>query len=260
MLGYPVKVTIITACWNSEGTIACAMKSLQDQTYEDIEHIVVDASSVDRTLEIIHEMKLKNTKVISERDDGIYSALNKGIALATGDIIGFLHSDDAFANSATISTIVTSMIDKKANSVYGDLEYVSATSSGKVVRVWRSMPFNPWLLNFGWMPPHPTFFMKRTLYAKLGGFVESFKISGDYESLVRYFLSDELNAYYLPEVICKMKMGGVSNRSLSNILVKMREDFAIMKMHGLPAFRCLICKNIIKLKQFFPTNILRMKF
>jgi glycosyltransferase len=221
------------------------------QDYPDIEHIFVDGVSSDDTLNLISALAIENKQVVSEKDAGIYDALNKGIDLASGDIIAFLHSDDTFASSDTLSKVVACFVRERCSVVYGDLVYVSQNDPAKVVRYWKSRKYDRSLLTRGWMPAHPAFFMKKEAYEKLGKFDTSYKISGDYDALLRYLLSDEISTYYLPEVISKMRVGGVSNRSLANIVQKMKEDYRAMKNHGLPPLYCLLGKNLSKLQQFF---------
>ena len=246
-----MKVSIVTATWNSAKTIRDSIESVVSQDYGDIEHIIVDGESSDNTLDIVSLSGIENTKVISERDNGIYDALNKGIDLATGDIIAFLHSDDTFAKSSTISSVVTYFRREQCDAVYGDLDYVAKDDCSKIIRRWESRKYEKFLLNRGWMPPHPAFFMKKSAYKKLGKFNTTYKISSDYDALLRYLLSEQISTFYLPEVLSKMRVGGVSNRSLATVLQKMSEDYRIMKCHGLRPLSCLIAKNISKIKQFF---------
>lgn len=246
-----MKVSVITATWNSQDTIGETISSLKGQSYNDIEHIIIDGLSSDRTLEIVGSEPLMDTKIISEQDNGIYHALNKGIDLASGDVIGFLHSDDVLGGPDTITNIVALLNSPNCNAVYGDLEYVYRSSLDRTFRYWKSCEFEPRLLRVGWMPPHPTFFMEKSLYVDLGKFDDNFKISGDYDSMLRYFLSGKLYPAYLPQVICKMRLGGASNKSVSNIAIKMYEDFSIMKRHGLSPIYGLAAKNFSKIKQFF---------
>lgn len=246
-----MRVSIITATWNSEATLKFALDSIGAQNHSDIEHIIVDGQSKDDTLAVVEKYGLKTVKVLSEADNGLYDALNKGLELASGDLIGFLHSDDVFANDHVISDLVDAFENNDIAAVYGDLEYVASANVKKVIRYWRSNKFVLSDLKNGWMPPHPTFFMKADQYKKLGGFNLKYKISADYDHLLRCLLKEDFNVKYLPFVITKMRVGGVSNRSIKNIILKMAEDVSIMKEHGIAPFRALILKNFSKLIQFY---------
>ena len=246
-----MKVSIITATLNSAETIECALNSLKNQDYEDIEHIIVDGKSKDNTLSLIKEIGFGYTKVVSETDTGLYDALNKGISLSTGEIVGFLHSDDFFSSTKAISKIVNCFKENNCHAVYGNLNYVSKFNVNKIIRHWESKKFDPSLLTRGWMPPHPTFFMKKVCYEKFGGYNPAYKISADYEAMIRYFSEEIFEAIYLPELISNMRVGGISNRSLKNIFIKMTEDLRIIRSHKLPLIRTFVGKNVSKLNQFF---------
>jgi len=246
-----MKVSIITATWNSEDTISKTIDSCLAQEYKDIEHIFIDGLSMDRTIEIIKTSGLDQKKVFSEKDLGIFDALNKGISRSSGEIIGFLHSDDFFYDSKTVKKIVNLFKKTRCDAIYGDLEYVSKKNRNKIVRYWKSGNYKLKNLKDGWMPPHPTFFMKADLYRRLGNFNTNYKISSDYDAMLRYLSKGDLRIEYIPEVLIKMTLGGNSNKDIRNITMKMKEDYHIMKEHNLPALRCLFGKNIYKIKQFF---------
>jgi glycosyltransferase len=246
-----MKVSIITATYNSAATIIDTLKSLEAQTYKDIEYIIVDGASKDDTLEIIQANSSRVSKVICEQDKGIYDALNKGINIATGDIVGFLHSDDLFASNQVIEDIVKEFHISKSDAVYADLEYVSKDDTSKVVRLWKSGEYNKKQLKKGWMPPHPTFYLKRDLYVKYGTFDLTFKIAGDYDSLLRYLWLNNISMTYLPKVIMRMRVGGASNRSFKNIIQKTTEDIAALKKNKIFWPSALFLKNVSKISQFF---------
>lgn len=246
-----MKVSIITATYNSDATLIDTLLSIEKQNYQDIEYIIVDGASTDNTILIINNNSTRVSKIISEVDKGMYDALNKGISMATGDIIGFLHSDDLFAYPDAISEVVETFRENECDAVYGDLEYVSKQDVSHVIRYWRSGSYSKRKVKFGWMPPHPTFYMKRELYHSLGLFDLSFKISADYDSLVRYIDKNNVSLAYLPKVITKMRVGGLSNRSLFNIILKTKEDVQIMKANGFFWPMALLYKNFSKLPQFF---------
>ena len=241
-----MKISIVTACYNSEKTIERTIQSVLAQTYSNIEYIIIDGGSKDKTLEIINQYANKISRVVSEKDGGIYDALNKGIANSTGDFIGFLHADDAFASNNVIAQIAH--LAQNADAVYADLQYVSAT--GKVIRHWKSGLFSPKLLKRGWMPPHPTLYVKRTLYSQIGGFDLSYKIASDYDFMLRLLSLDNLRVSYLPQVTVLMMVGGASNKSLKNILQKSKEDYRALKSNKIGGFAALFFKNFGKIGQF----------
>ena len=246
-----MKISIITATYNSEKTIKSCLQSVKDQDYENIEHIIIDGNSTDNTCEILSKYAENNPFVtyISEKDKGIYDALNKGLQVATGAIIGFLHSDDEFFSSNTISNIASTFQKNNTDGVYGDLNYISATNSNRVIRYWRSQIFEKKLLKKGWMPPHPTLFLKKEVYEKHGDFDLSFKIAADYDFILRVFQDDSIHFQYLSEVITNMRLGGASN-AMSSLTTKMLEDIhALKKNHFSQPYLVIIKKNISKLPQ-----------
>ena len=246
----PLKISVITASWNSAKTIKDTLASVAEQDYQHIEYIIIDGASTDDTVAIIKESGVNVDVLVSEKDRGIYDALNKGIGLATGDAVGFLHSDDIFANTSVLTRIADAFTTNNADSVYGDLEYVSKDASNKIIRKWKSGEFSRNNMRNGWMPPHPTFYMKRCHYRQFGGFDLDYKIAADYDSILRYLWLHRLNAVYIPEVMVMMRVGGVSNRSLKNIIQKSKEDRRAMRKNGLPWPLALIKKNVSKIEQF----------
>ncbi|KHT28383.1 glycosyltransferase family 2 protein [Pectobacterium carotovorum] len=246
-----MKVSIITATYNSAKTISDTLKSLNAQTYPDIEYIIIDGGSKDNTLSLIESSCSRVSVIISEPDKGIYDALNKGILSATGDIIGFLHSDDFFAYPDAVKDIVDAMHESNADAVYGDLNYISSTDNDVIVRKWVSGGFDINKMKLGWMPPHPTFYMKRSCYQRFGSFDLSYRISADYDSLLRYLWIHKITVKYIPKVIINMRVGGMSNRSLSNMIMKTKEDVKAMKSNKLPWLSAVAGKNLSKIPQFF---------
>lgn len=247
-----MKLSIITATYNSEKTIQHCLASIKNQTYGKVEHIIIDGKSTDQTLKIIEDYAKEktNVKIISESDKGIYDALNKGIHHATGDIIGFLHSDDEFQDSSTLKKVINAFEFNRADGVYGDLNYVNAEDSSRIVRYWKSKPFESNMLLKGWMPPHPTLFLKKEVYKKHGIFDLAFKIVADYDFILRIFQDQSLRFFYLPENICKMRIGGASSAS-RNLKKKMKEDLKAMRNNDLPnPYSTLVRKNVSKLNQF----------
>ena len=244
-----MKISIITITYNSAKTIQRALESVQSQTYQDIEHIIVDGASKDGTRELIEAYAKKHTNVrwISEPDKGIYNALNKGIHLATGDVIGFVHSDDILYAPDSISHIAEAFAQQDIQVVYGDLQYVR---EGKVTRRWRSNDFNPASLKYGWMCPHPTMYVRREVYQQVGDYDEWFSISADYDMILRIFKSG-FKSKYLPEVLVSMEVGGASNKNTRARLSKTQEDFiALRKNHVGAGIFTVACKQLRKVKQF----------
>jgi glycosyltransferase len=243
-----MKVSIIVSVFNNKNTIAAAINSIISQDYDDIECIVVDAGSIDGTIEIIKGFADRINTFISEPDKGIYDGLNKGVSLATGDVIAFLHSDDAYADRSIISAVVD-QFDINIQGVYGDLLYTDKVDMDKIFRYWKSCDFSPSLLSKGWMPPHPTLFLRREVYQKYGTFDTSFKIASDYDFMLR-ILKDNIVVKYLPQVVYKMRVGGESNRSIKNILNKSKEDLRAMRKNEINnPFFALFYKNMSKIMQ-----------
>tara|TARA_B100001093_G_C26841401_1_gene1020745 strand:- start:1392 stop:2177 length:786 start_codon:yes stop_codon:yes gene_type:complete len=249
-----LKISLITATYNSSKTIDTCLDSIASQTYQNVEHIIVDGLSDDKTLDKINAHMHSPSKIICERDNGIYDALNKGIQNSTGDIIGFLHSDDFFSNSEVLQKIINKFLENKSlSAVYGDCEFISKTNNAKIIRKWKSRKYFPKLLSYGWMPPHAALFMKTKLIKSVNGFDSRFKISGDYDCILKTFKKENFQAYHLPEVILRMRMGGKSNRSISSIVLKTKEDWIVLRQNNfslLLSIRVIIFKNLSKIVQF----------
>lgn len=246
-----MKISIITVVWNNKETIKDAIDSVLSQTYKNIEYIVVDSASSDGTVGIVQSYGEKISTFVSKKDKGIYDGLNKGIFLATGDVIAFLHSDDIYANDTIVEQIAESfMQDSSLDGVYGDLVYTPKSDTSKVLRYWKSKEFNKSLLAKGWMPAHPTLFLKKDIYKKYGIFDLSFKIAGDYDFMLRV-LSAGIKVKYIPQVLYKMRVGGESNKSLKNIIQKSREDLLALKRNDVGGVFTLLVKNFSKVGQFF---------
>ncbi|MGD9556977.1 MAG: glycosyltransferase family 2 protein [Mangrovibacterium sp.] len=244
-----MKISVITATFNSYPSIKDCIHSLVSQQNVDLEHIVIDGGSTDRTLDFIKDSPLRS-RIVSEPDRGIYDALNKGIKMATGDVIGFLHSDDSFASPLVLSSLVSEFERTKADGIYGDLVYVLREDTGKIIRVWKSTGFRSWYLKYGWMPAHPTLFLKREVYQKCGQFDLNYKIAADYDFIQRIFKEESLKFAYLPIITTKMKIGGASNKNLKNIRCKMIEDYRIIRKNHVGGWYTLLLKNLMKVNQF----------
>jgi glycosyltransferase len=243
-----VRISVIVSVFNNKDTVSDAINSIVSQDYDNIECIVVDAGSTDGTIEVIKGFGDRINTFISEPDKGIYDGLNKGILLATGDIIAFLHSDDVYENETVISDVVA-IFNDDIQGVYGDLVYTNKADMRKVFRYWKSCDFSVSLLRIGWMPPHPTLFLRRKVYQKYDTFDISFKIAGDYDFMLR-ILKDNIAVKYLPQVLYRMRVGGKSNRSIKSILFKSKEDLRAMRKNGIDKpFLTLFYKNISKVIQ-----------
>jgi len=227
-----MKISIITVCFNSEKTIGDTIRSVVSQTHRDIEYIVVDGGSSDGTPGIIRSFGDKVARWTSEPDGGLYDAMNKGLSMATGEALGFLHSDDIFADPTVISCVASSMLQQKTDSVYGDIQYVDQMDSEKILTYRKSGNYHRYKFWFGWSPPHPTFYMKRSLYEKYGGFDTNFSIAGDYDAMLRYLVRFRISSYYDPGIRVRMRVGGVSNRTMKNVRKKWAEDHRAMQKNG----------------------------
>jgi glycosyltransferase involved in cell wall biosynthesis len=247
----PLKVSVITACFNSAATIEDTLRSVTNQDYPDLEYILIDGASSDGTSEIIQRYQGKIAFFVSEKDKGIYDALNKGIKAATGDLIAILHADDLYAHTSVISHVVKRIQEEGSDSLYGDLHYVDRSDTTRVIRNWKSGAYEPRLFYKGWMPPHPAFFLKRWCYEKHGSFHTDFRTAADYELMLRMLEKHQISTSYLPEVLVKMRVGGMSNVSLKNRIKANREDRKAWQINGLKAgWFTLIRKPLSKIFQF----------
>lgn len=249
-----MKITIITAVFNRVEMISAAIQSVQAQSYASVEHLIIDGASSDGTLELIKLFSSDDTVLVSEPDKGIYDALNKGLAMASGDIIGLLHSDDFFADQNVLNDVINAFRDPMVGMVYGDLDYVDKHDVNRTVRRWRSEAFTAKSISKGWMPPHPTLFIRRDLLEELGKFDTAYRIAADYDFILRLFSKKGWISQYIPRVLIKMRIGGESNKSLLAILRKSHEDLCVLRKNGfslLRALNTLLLKNTSKIKQFF---------
>lgn len=245
-----MKVSIVTITYNSEKTLKDTIESVLSQDYDNIEYIVADGLSKDGTVDILKSYGDKISWV-SEKDSGIYDAMSKGVARATGDIIGIINSDDFYPDNQVISRVVDKMSSTGADAVYGDLQYVDFEDTSKQIRLWISGEYDKSRFLNGWMPPHPTFFLKREAYEKFGLFDPTFKSAGDYELMLRMLYKHNLKAVYIPQVQMKMRAGGVSNVSLKNRWRANREDKRAWQINGLePNWYTFIVKPLSKVFQW----------
>lgn len=234
-----MKVSIITVVYNAEHTVAGAIESVLSQDYKNIEYIIVDGASTDGTLNVVKKHKQHIAKIISEKDKGIYDAMNKGIAAASGDIIGILNADDFYASKDAISSIVKEFKNAKSDAVYSDLVYVDQLNTDKVVRYWKSSSFSKKMFFNGEFPPHPTLFINRSVYKRLGAFRIDLKLSADFELMLRYLGKNAITTSYMPKVLIAMRMGGASNASVKRIWKSLMECVKAFKINGL--FICAPC-------------------
>jgi len=243
-------MSIITAVFNRNSVVARSVESLQAQTYSDLEHLIIDGGSDDGTLEILAKMADERTHITSQPDEGIYDALNKGIGLATGEVIGLLHSDDVFASPTVLERVAREFEDSDVDAVYGDLQYVSAQDTTSVVRHWRAGRFSMDSLSRGWMPPHTTLFLRREVFERLGKYDTSYTIAADYNAILRWFGRGAIRSSYIPEVLVLMHLGGKSNGSLNQIVRKSKEDYRALRESRIGGIGTLALKNLRKLEQF----------
>lgn len=228
-----MKISIITVCYNSAQTLRDTLHSVASQTHPDIEHIVVDGGSTDGTVELIREHGARTAWWCSERDSGIYDAMNKGLAHATGDVVGFLNSDDVFVHERVVERIGAVMADAGIDACYADLYYVDRDAGDRVRRVWRSRDYEAGLCLRGWMPAHPTFYARRELYQRHGGFDTQFRLQADFDLTTRLFELHRIRSRYVPEFWVRMRMGGASNASWKNVLRGNIEAYRSCRKYGL---------------------------
>jgi glycosyltransferase len=245
-----ITVSVITACYNAATTLPDTLTSIHSQTHPAVESVVIDGNSVDGTVEVIRALHGGRGPWISEPDAGIYDALNKGIRRSSGDVVGFLHADDTLAHPRVLADIAACFEDPEVEACYGDLVYVRREDPETVVRYWRSQPFKPDRLRRGWMPPHPTLYMRRSLYDRHGGFDTRYRIAADYDNMLRLLTRVDGRVVYLPEVLVRMRLGGASNRSLHNIWRKSVEDYQALRVNHVGGWQALAIKNLSKLPQF----------
>lgn len=255
-----MQISIITATYNAAATITDCLTSVNTQTVP-VEHIIVDGASTDKTLDLVRRLSPR-ARVLSEPDNGIYDAMNKGIRLATGEIIGILNADDYYASPDILATVAAVFTDPVVEACYGDLDYVRSPGrsqdvvseelpSYKVVRYWRSDPFCRSRFLWGWMPPHPTFFVRKEAYERYGLFRLDMGSAADYELMLRFLFKNQIRAVYIPQVLVKMRVGGVSNASLTNRIKANRMDRRAWEVNGLKSYPwTLLMKPLRKLPQF----------
>lgn len=227
---FRITISIITVCHNSAKTIADTLNSVLKQKNISVQHIIIDSASTDGTVQIIQN-HTSITKLVSEPDSGIYDAMNKGIALATGDIIGTLNADDFYENDNVLEEVARIFMDFDVEACFADLVYVDQENTNRVVRYWKSQDYTSGLFKSGWMPAHPTFFARRGVYERFGNFNLNYKIAADFELLFRFIEQKKIKTKYLPKVLIKMRLGGTTNKNISNIIKQNKEIVSVLKNH-----------------------------
>jgi glycosyltransferase involved in cell wall biosynthesis len=246
-----MKISLITVSFNSEETIEETILSVLSQKDVDIEYIIIDGGSKDATQDIIQKYRSKVDVFLSEKDEGIYDAMNKGIGLASGDVIGILNSDDVFASTSILADVSKAFSNDSIDALYGDLLYVDRYDLSIIKRTWVSGSYKEGAFKKGWMPPHPTFYVRRSVYEQFGLFNLSLSSAADYEIMLRFIHKHRIKLAYLPVVMVKMRQGGLSNSSLKNRIKANREDKRAWEINGLkPGPFTFILKPVSKLKQF----------
>jgi glycosyltransferase involved in cell wall biosynthesis len=247
-----MRLTVVTVCMNARGTIGEALASIHRQSFRSVEHIVIDGASRDGTVEVLEAHRAGISHLVSEPDQGLYFAMNKGIALATGEFLGFLNADDIYADVEVLQKVATVLQSGAVDAVYGDLVYVRQSEPDICVRYWKSRPYEPGLIERGWMPAHPTLFVRTAILKKLGGFDTRYRYQSDYELIVRLFLKERITAAYIPEVLVRMRTGGHTNRSLRNIIRGNLEAYRACRENGVKVSPLFVLQKMAsRLPQFF---------
>jgi glycosyltransferase len=245
-----VRISVITVTYNSSATIKDTLESVKAQAYPEVEHIIVDGLSKDETLGIVSGYS-HVSKVISEKDAGIYDAMNKGVLASTGDVVGILNSDDFYYGNNVLSKVAAVFNEKKCDALYGDLQYVDQKNLAKVIRHWEAGKYSADAFKWGWMPPHPTFFVRKSVYERFGMFNLSMKTAADYELMLRFIHKHQITVEYIPFVLVSMRTGGVSNSNIMNRLRANQEDKQAWAVNVLePYWFTLYLKPLRKISQF----------
>jgi len=243
-----MKISIITVCYNSAATIEDSLQSVAHQTLRDKEHLVIDGASKDGTVEILR-CHPSIARWVSEVDRGIYDAMNKGLSLATGEIIGFLNADDVYADTGVLTRVAEAMARENLDALFGDAEFIDARNLRRIVRRYRSNRFRPDRIGWGWMPAHPTLFLRRRVFERCGSFRTDYRIAGDFELVARIFRGDSLRYRYLPEVLVRMRTGGISTDGWRNTLLLNREVLRACRENG-------IRTNVLKIVSKYPVKLI----
>jgi len=251
-----MKISVITVIYNSKDTVQDAIGSVLSQDYDDLEFIIVDGASIDGCVEVIQDLinsyEDKNITFISEKDEGIYDAMNKGIRLAAGEVVGFLNGDDVYNGKTVLKKVADVFANPSVDVCYADLVYVDKNDLKKVTRYWKSLDYQDGLFSKGWAPPHPTFFVRRRVYEKYGLFDLSYSMGNDVELMMRFLSKYKLKSVYVPDIFVKMRLGGVSNKHLLNIVIQNMELFRAGKKNDIKIFPPLFIlrKIIARISQY----------
>ena len=254
---YAVKISIITVCYNCKDVINSCLTSVENQKNAEVEHIVIDGASTDGTLQILESRRSQLKALISEPDKGIYHAMNKGLKIATGEIVGFLNADDFYASNNILSKVSHTFTNNPSiDACYADLIYVNRFNTIKTIRYWKSSEFIPGLFSKGWSPPHPTFFVKKSIYKKYGNFDLKYSIASDTELMMRFLEIYRISSCYIPEIWVKMRTGGTSNKSIKNIYNQNKEVLNALKNNNISVslLNFFICKFFSRSLQFLNRN------
>jgi glycosyltransferase involved in cell wall biosynthesis len=250
-----MKISIITVCYNSEKYIKSAIESVLNQDYRNKEYIIIDGNSTDSTIEIVDSYKDRIDKIISGPDSGIYDAMNKGLKLATGDIICFLNSDDLYIDNQVLSGIVDSFSENECEIVYGNLFYVKAENTEEIIRTWNTKAYKAGSFNKGWHPAHPAFFVTKKIYDKYGLFDLRYRLAADFELMLRFLEKYHVKSYYIDRTLVRMRVGGATNKNYINIFKQNIECYKAFKYNGLPvSILYPLYRLVPKLFQFRKTN------
>ncbi len=244
-----IKISVITVVFNNGKTIEDTICSIESQTYRDVEHIVIDGGSTDETLGVIRRHQDKIAKFISEPDRGIYDAMNKGLGLATGEVIGFLNADDVYADHGVLERVSAIMAKEGLDALFGDAEFVSLTKPNQPLRRYRSDRFRPERIAWGWMPAHPALFLKRSVFERFGQFRTDYRIAGDFELVARIFHGGTLSYRHVPEVLVRMRTGGISTGGWRNTILLNREVLRACRENGIPT-------SLLKILSKYPAKLL----
>lgn len=245
-----MKISVVTAVMNGRATLPAMLESLKAQSYTDVEHVVQDGGSTDGTLAYLAANGHPQMTLQSTPDSGIYDAVNHGIRRASGAVIGLLHADDVLAAPKVLAWVANALKDPAIDGVYGDLQYVARDDPTRVIRNWKAGHYSAAHLRRGWMPPHPTLYLRSEVFMRGGLYDTSYRIAGDYEAMLRFLTTGHIRLAYIPQVMVQMKMGGLSNKSFAHLIRKSREDYRAIRRHGVGGVGTLVAKNLSKLHQF----------
>jgi glycosyltransferase involved in cell wall biosynthesis len=247
-----MRLSVITVCRNARATIAEAIESIHRQTHADVEHIVVDGASTDGTLDILNMHRDRIATLISEPDSGLYFAMNKGIRAATGEYLGFLNSDDMYDNQHSLARVAKALQGGSFDACHADLVYVAYENPDRVVRYWKSKPYEPGMFEAGWHPAHPTLFVRTAILKQLGGFDTRYRYHADFDLMVRLFIDRRISSAFIPEILVRMRTGGQSTRSLRNVYRGNRESYLIARRFGVATSPMWIARKLgFRAAQFF---------